>query len=52
MSYILWDSRITNTNYDNIRCLYSSLREKNIGDAGAQTLANGLQYYTDIQELE
>ena len=29
-----------------------SLRYKNIGDAGAQSLAGGFQYYTDIQKLE
>ena len=29
-----------------------SLRYKNIGDAGAQSLAEGFQYYTDIQTLE
>ena len=48
-AYILWDSMITY--YDTICCLYSSLRNKYIGDAGAQTLANSLQYY-DIQMLE
>ena len=35
-----------------ICCLHLSLRNKYIGDAGAQTLANSLQYYTDIQKLE
>ena len=29
-----------------------SLRENNIGDAGAQALAKGLQYCTNLQKLE
>jgi hypothetical protein len=40
------------TDYDNVCCLRLSLSRKNIGEADAQNLAKGLQYYADIQKLE
>jgi hypothetical protein len=39
-------------NFDDVCCVRSSLRNKNIGDAGAQSLARDLQYYADIQKLK